>query len=112
MIIRRKQVEPLGFKGSDMYENAATHNHYYKKDPVKKTITVIGNLSPQTVSIFKLTDKQFAKFEKNKLGIVPPGCVSVSSRPMIETPDNVIEGDIKNKRHLMRILEVLEESVS
>lgn len=107
MTIKLKQVKPLGFKGNGVYPDSAYHSHYYKVDAKAKTVTVIGNLYPQTISRFELTSRQLEAFDVGKLKLVPPHCVSPGPGRSFDKCKILFEGDIKNLRHLKKIFEVI-----
>lgn len=104
MTILTKQVKSLGFSGNGMYQQSLYHTHYFKKDRKAKTVTVISNLTPQIVSVFKLSAKDFSDFDKGKIGITPPNCVNVTRRRTLSDCEIIFQGAIKNKWHLKRIL--------
>jgi hypothetical protein len=110
MHIKTKQIEPLGFKGSGMYDHAASYNHYYRKDKKNSCIIGVTQLYPPTVFSFPLTKKQFTEFEAGKLSLVPPGCCNASGGKHIDHDKCTVhhEGEIKNMRHLKEILEQVE----
>lgn len=110
MNVRRKQVEPLGFKGSGMYAAAATHNHYYKSDPINFTVTVIGNMVPQTICRFQLNPKQYRMFKDGKLSLVPPGCCNPSGGPTIERCEVLFEGTFKSMAQIKQLLGIEDKS--
>lgn len=107
MTILTKHVTPYGFKGSGMYDHSPSYMTYYKADAKANTITVLSSYTPDTLSLFKLTTKQFKQFKNGKLGIIPPGCCNASGRPALERHTILHEGDFKNAWHLKRVLKDL-----
>ena len=108
MKVMLKHVKHSGFKGSDMYDDAKFHWHYYRACPLTNTFTIISNHSPQYVCQFQLTPEEMKAFKANRLGIVPPGCCSASGRKCIERePDTIIRRDIKDIHDLRQVLEIL-----
>ncbi len=105
MKIYRRHVEPLGFKGTNMYELDKWHSHYRRIELTG--VTVISNMTPQTVSRFDMTPKQVRAFKAGKLGLTPPHCCSPCSggREMLARPRIIFEGDIKSMKHLKELLE-------
>jgi hypothetical protein len=110
MNIKTKQIAPLGFNGSGMYDYATSYNHYYKKDPVNYRIIGVTSLCGNTVFSFQLTKEQYAAFEKGNLSLVPPGCCCASGRPYIDNDECNIhyDGNIKNVKHLEEILATID----
>ena len=107
MNVCRKHVESLGFKGNGMYPYSQYHTHFYQEDAKAHTITVIGNLVPQTISHFHLTPSQFTDFQDGKLSLIPNGCCNPAGGRSLERSEILFRGDIKNLRHLKKILDVL-----
>lgn len=108
MYIKTKQIEPLGFKGSGMYDSASSFNYYYKKDPLNHRIIGIVNIFPQSVYSYQLTPNEYKQFENNKLGIIPPGCCSASGRKCKENYTLHYEGEFKNMKHVRKILDKID----
>jgi len=106
MNVRSKQVEPLGFKGNGMFCDSATHNYYYKSDPINFTITVIGNLFPQTICRFQLNSKQYKSFKEGNLSLVPPGCCNASGGPTINHCEVLFEGTFKSMAQIKQLLKL------
>lgn len=100
MNIYLRHVERLGFKGSGMFCDAKWHSYYYHVDYPRRTIVVVGNLTPQTVSVFWLTPGQFRAFRAGKLGLTPPGCCNATGGKSLDDPYVLFKGTIKDWRHL------------
>lgn len=112
MKIFRRQVEPLGFIGSDIYKQAQYHSYYYRVDKAKGWIDVISNAWPQMVLRYHLTPRQMKKWAANKLSIVPPGCCAPcsSGRELVEAHENLTpDKPIQNLVQLAKVLGLEKE---
>jgi len=106
MNIYLRHLASFGFKGTGMFSDARWHSHYYRVDDARRSIIVIGNLTPQTVSVFWLTPTQFKDFRANKLGLTPPGCCNASGGRSLTDPYVLFKGTIKNIQHLDQLLDL------
>jgi hypothetical protein len=104
-LIYTRQVRPLGFKGSGMFDSSRWHLNYYRVFHKERVILgICGGLDPDGVWRYDLTSKQMKAWEANKLSVTPPGCCSASQRSSLKAYKWVHEGTIKNLRHLKQIL--------
>ena len=92
MDIRTKDLAPLGFEGSGVFESW-WHHFYYLEVPKKKAVYIWDNLDHE-LSHFDLDDKQWRSFKRGRLALVPLGCCCVTGRKYIEDPDIDYKGDM------------------
>lgn len=111
MNLKRKHVEPLGFKGEGPFPDANFCSLYYRVDAKSLTVTILSNLTPQTLSRFVLSKRQFTAFKKGKLSLVPPNCCNASGGPTLEDPKVFFEGEFKNLKHVKELLASIPEVV-
>jgi hypothetical protein len=107
MQIRRKHAESLGFKGSSIFPYGAASTHYYRIETTDLRVVIIGNLTPQTISQFKLTPRQFTDFREGRLSLVPPNCINPNGRPSLTKPKVLFTGMIESRQHLRKLLETV-----
>lgn len=110
MRIWLRQVAPIGFKGSGLFDDSKEYSFYYKKDPKKRKVIVLGNTAIQTVSVFTFTPKEYKAFERGKLGITPPGCCNAVGKPSKECYSMIHQGDIKSLKHLKLLIWMAEKT--
>jgi hypothetical protein len=84
MYLYIKNVKPLGFTGSGLFESK-WHQFYYAKVPKTRKVFIIDNLE-QSISHFTLTKQLYNKFEKGKLSLVPAGCCCATGNKCVENP--------------------------
>ena len=76
---------------------------YYKKIPTSYKVVVVDNLE-QRVVVFNLGKRNYAKFEANKLALIPPGCCNPAGGAETDECDVLHEGEIKNMAQFKEIL--------
>jgi hypothetical protein len=95
MKLYTKDMEPLGFKGNNMFV-CRWHHFYYKKVSEKRTMYVVDALA-ERVMHFKMTPTEWRAYNDNKLSLVPIGCCSPTPGRKKEDPDVDFEGDFKKE---------------
>jgi hypothetical protein len=97
-------MEPLGFKGADMYSDSNWHNHWYRTFRAKGIVIGVSCLIPHGLFIFKLTPRQMTSFVRGKLSLVPPGCCHASGGKHTENYEWVHQGEFKDSKALKNAL--------
>ena len=85
MKIWLKDVAPLGFKGSGMWDDSKWYHFYYKIVPSKRRVYIIDALD-RNLSHFSLTSKQYKAYMNGELSLVPLGCCCASGGKYLENP--------------------------
>ena len=85
MKIYAKDVAPLGFKGSGMFDNSKWYHFYYAKCPKSRRVYIIDAIE-NSISHFELDKKDWKAFVDGKLSLVPEGCCCASGGRFRENP--------------------------
>jgi len=97
-----RNLKPLGFKSSGLFEDATSLCLHRRESPlgVEFADGMHGRLG-----IFRLSPSQKRAFKKGKLSLVPPGCCAPMRKPseILENAEILFEGEPKSKKHLERI---------
>jgi hypothetical protein len=111
MLVYTRHVAPLGFKASGMFDDSKCVSHYWKKLPQVCAVIVVSNhLSDleQYIQVFRLTRKQYDRFARGSLSLIPTGCCCATGRDHLEGPDIMFNGRFKNKRHIQEMVTAVE----
>ena len=104
MIILRKHIQALGFKGSHPFESSF-QSIWYRSFPKERAIVGISNYSCiEGVFRFDLSAENMKAFEQGKLSVVPPGCCNASGGRSLTRYTWVHKGVLKNQRELHEAL--------
>jgi hypothetical protein len=109
MIIRNKHAEQLGFKSSDLFKGGqrAASSIYYKVESKELRVIYLSNYSNQHIGVFYLTPKEMRKYQAGRLSLIPDGCCSPGRESQKNDPAIVYSGDIKDFRHLRKLLSLV-----
>lgn len=104
MYIKFKHVKDLGFQGVGMFSNSLSYLHYYHRNKKLRQIICISNSTPQNISVFDLSKKEWQQFMGGKLSLLPPGCCCVTGHQTINPNRILFWGTIKSKKHLNSLI--------
>lgn len=110
MRITTKDVKPLGFKGSGMFDDSKWYQFYFASVPKHRKVYVISALDG-TVSHFDLSKDDYEDFESGDLSVVPPGCCCASGNRFTEDFEIDFKGDVdkafETKKDFLKFLKRL-----
>lgn len=112
MLVYKRHVEPLGFKGSSMFSDTKCCSFYYRKLPEACAVLVVSNeASKNRIQVFRLEPSQYKEFEKGKLSLIPDGCCNPSGGKSIEHSDILFDGIFKNAKHIRETIAAFEKAL-
>ena len=95
MNLHVKDMKVVGFKSGNVLLSAWSR-FYYKPVPEKLLVYVVDALDEKLMH-FKLSKRQYNRFEKGTLCLVPMGCCNPTGKDYLDDPFVDYEGDFKSK---------------
>ena len=105
MKLTRKQLKPLGFKGTHVFDSN-WHAHWYRSFPKACAVVGINCISPEGIWKTALTPAQMRSFSRGGISIEIPGCCGGATGHTCIEGNRVwfYQGEIKNTKHLHELL--------
>lgn len=107
MILRRRYMEPAGFKGNSRFCDASTSNFYYKQFPRAHAVICVSNLCPWVISLFRLNATQWRGFQRGNLKLIPPGCCNAAGGWTLERSEILHQGEPVDHKTTIKLVESL-----
>ena len=109
MLIKNRHVKNLGYVGTNIFQTSC-HSVYKKEFPKQKTFVLISNYFPQNIEIFKMTDDEYRKYKKGKIGMTPYGCCNATGKESIHGKV-VWNGEFKSYKVFKNVVNAVESLV-
>lgn len=102
MKLNLKNLEPLGFKGGLMASKTSIELLWKQ---INNNVFYASGYFPGAVGMFRLSAKQAKEFDEGKVGLLPPGFYNpMGGKVITENHETLFEGTVKNKKHLLSII--------
>jgi len=109
MNLYAKDMEAIGFKGSNIFQSR-WHHFYYRAVPKKKTVYIVDALD-EIVEHFTLSIQEWRAFKRGTLKLIPVGCCNAAGGRALEDPAIDFKGDLekifKTKKKFLQYLDEL-----